>query len=605
MMNLRRNLTNLPMSLIKILPENLVNQIAAGEVVERPASVVKELLENSIDAGADRITLEVIGAGDEMIKITDNGSGMRFDDARLAFERHATSKISSSDDLFNISTMGFRGEAIASIASVSHVTLQTKSGDSKVGTKVVCTGGRIEKHEECSCTDGTSIEVRNLFYNTPARKKYLKSPTTEYQNILKVFQGIALAYPGTSFKLVHDEKVSCEYPKAAAMLDRIRDVLGNNTASACVPIFYGGTEISIEGFIGKPELGRSGTKHQYLFVNNRHISHPLFSYALAESYHSLLMDGKKPFYAINIRIDPALIDVNVHPRKLEIRFLNQSKLFSILQNAARVSLEKNVLMPEVSGTLGGSGTYHVPDTSRLHARDNSANESANQAMEFTKNMVGTEGGFQDFVPGRLNKYAYRQDDLSTLSMVPLVQIARSYILAENEEGLVLIDQHAAHERIRFEELMDQYEKKAPAKQQLLVPQNIELSAMEAEIFNSNKETFDKLGFEMEVFGGNTFIIHAVPAPIAKENIDNVLMNVLSDLADDKKTRAVKNPQERIIEYMACRSAIKFGKDLSLDEMASLIRQLDKLKKPYTCPHGRPSMVKLSFNDLERMFKRIQ
>lgn len=602
------------MSLIKILPENLVNQIAAGEVVERPASVVKELLENSIDAGADRITLEITGAGDEMIKITDNGYGMNFDDARLAFERHATSKISSSDDLFNISTMGFRGEAIASIASVSHVTLQTKMVDATVGTKVVCNGGIIEKHEECSCTDGTTIEVRNLFYNTPARKKYLKTPSTEYQHALKVFQAMALAYPGVHFKLVHDEKTSFEYPKTTEMLNRIRDVLGKNTADNCIPIFYGGTEISIEGFIGKPELGRSGTKHQYLFVNKRHISHPLFGYALAESYHSLLMEGKKPFYAINIRIDPKLIDVNVHPRKLEIRFLNQSKLFSILQSAAKTSLEKNILMPELPSNIGLlsksdlpsnpglPSKYHLPSNQTLHARDNSPQGSVNQAMEFTQQIAG--GKLQDFAPGRLNKYSYKQDDLSTLSMVPLAQIAKSYILAENEEGLVLIDQHAAHERIRFEELMDQYEKDEPAKQQLLMPQNIELSAMEAEIFNENKEIFDKLGFEMEVFGGNTFIIHAVPAPISSEDIDNVIMNVLSDLSDNKKTRAVKNPQERVIEYMACRSAIKFGKDLSLDEMAALIRQLDKLKRPYTCPHGRPSMVKLSFNDLEKMFKRV-
>ncbi len=597
------------MSLIKILPENLVNQIAAGEVVERPASVVKELLENSIDAGADRITLEVIGAGDEMIRITDNGKGMDFEDARLAFERHATSKITETDDLFNISSMGFRGEAIASIASVSHIILQTKTIDADIGTKVFCLGGTIEKHEEYSCMNGTGIEVRNLFYNTPARKKYLKTPSTEYQHVLKVFQTIALAYPDIHFKLVHDEKASFEYPKANEMIDRIRDVLGKNTANNCIPIFYGGTEISIEGFIGKPELGRRGTRHQYLFVNNRHISHPLFSYALGESYHSLLMDGKKPFYAINIRIDPKLIDVNVHPRKLEIRFLNQSKLFNILQNAAKVSLEKNVLMSELSSKVGllsnhtSPSNYRLSGNQTLHAREKSAQESVNQAIEFTKKIAQPNTKFQNFVPGRLNKYSYKQDDLSTLSMVPLAQIAKSYILAENDEGLVLIDQHAAHERIRFEELMDQYEEDEPPKQQLLMPQNIELSAMEVEIFTENKEVFDKLGFEMELFGGNTFIIHAVPSPISKEDIDNILMNVLSDLADNKKTRAVKNPQEKIIEYMACRSAIKFGKNLSLDEMASLIRQLDKLKRPYTCPHGRPSMVKISFHELEKMFKR--
>lgn len=586
------------MSIIKILPENLVNQIAAGEVVERPASVVKELIENSIDAGADRITLEVKGAGDEMIKVSDNGSGMDSEDAKLAFERHATSKISSSDDLFNISSMGFRGEAIASIASVSHVVLQTKRKEDKTGIKIVCTGGKIEKIEECGCNDGTQIEVNNLFYNTPARKKYLKSPSTEYQHILNVFQAAALAHPNIHFKLVHNEKASFEYPTATELLERIRSVLGKNTAENSIPIFYGGSSISIEGFIGKPELARSGTKHQYLFVNKRHISHHLFSYALAESYHSLLMEGKKPFYIINIKIDPKLIDVNVHPRKLEIRFLNQSELFRILQNAAKVSLEKNVLMPSMTD-------YKTAKTDPLKVSDKEFNygkadpSQTEAAFEFNRNISAS----QDFIPGRINKYSYKQEIKEDLSMIPLAQIAKSYILAENNEGLVLIDQHAAHERIRYEELMNQFEKDKPEKQQLLIPQNIELSAMEAEIFKNNENTFKELGFEIELFGGNTFIIHSIPAPIANENIENVLMSVLNDLAENKSTKEIKKPQEQIIEYMACRSAIKFGKDLSEDEMVSLIRQLDKLKRPYTCPHGRPSMIKLTYEELEKRFKR--
>lgn len=577
------SLKRFSMSIIKILPEHLVNQIAAGEVVERPASVVKELLENSIDAGADKITLEVKGAGDESIKITDNGCGMDPKDALLAFERHATSKISKPEDLFQIGTMGFRGEAIASIASVSLVTLQTKRKNDTTGIKIVSNGKTIVKNEECSCADGTQIEVRDLFFNTPARKKYLKTPSTEYQKILNVFQATALTHPQIHFKLVHNDKIACGYPQANELIERIRAVLGRNTAENCIPIFYGGTEISIEGFIGKPELARKGTKHQYLFVNDRHISHHLFSYAVAESYHSLLMEGKKPFYVINIKIAPHLIDVNVHPRKLEIRFLNQSELFRILQNSAKASLEKHVLMPSFKS--------RVPSKSDLPS---TSPDQIKAAFEFSKAILSQP---------RLNKYSYKQEEEEDLSMIPIAQIAKSYIVAENEEGLVLIDQHAAHERIRFEELMDQYEKESPEKQQLLIPQNIELSAMEAEIFTNNRETFEELGFEIELFGGNTFIVHSVPSPIANENIENILLNVLCDISDTKKTRAIKNPQERIIEYMACRSAIKFGKNLSLDEMSSLIKQLDKLKRPYTCPHGRPSMVKLTFDELEKRFKR--
>ncbi|MFC1600336.1 DNA mismatch repair endonuclease MutL [Patescibacteria group bacterium] len=571
------------MSVIKVLPENLVNQIAAGEVIERPASVVKELIENSIDAGASRIVLEVDGAGDELIRITDNGSGMDADDALLAFERHATSKITSKDDLFNISSMGFRGEAIASIASVSTMIMRTKRKEDEVGRMVLCEGGKINKNEEVSCTDGTQIEVRNLFYNTPARKKYLKTPNTEYQQILAVFQKVALANPSIHLKIIHNGKEGFEYAVCENLMDRVRDVLGKDIAENCLPIFYGHKDIQVEGYIGKPELGRSGSKHQHLFINGRPVVHHLFNYALAEAYHSLLMDGRKPLFVINVIIAPELIDVNVHPRKLEIRFQNQNEIFRILQKSAKTTLEKNVLMPDF----------------RAHREmERPTDNQVKAAFEFTEKITGS-----DHMPGRFNKYTYEQETKDELSMVPLSQIARSYILAENAEGLVLIDQHAAHERVRYEELMDQFEKKNPEKQQLLLPENIELSAMEAEIFTANHETFEKLGFEIELFGGNTFIVHAVPSPIANQNIQGIIQQVISDLSDEKKSRAVKNPQEKIIEYMSCRSAIKFGKDLSIDEMAELIRQVDKLERPYTCPHGRPSMVKITYHELEKMFGR--
>ena len=569
------------MSIIKVLPENLINQIAAGEVVERPASVVKELLENSIDAGATSITLEIIGAGDELIKITDNGCGMDPEDSKLAFERHATSKIELQEDLFNIQTMGFRGEAIASIASVSIVNLQTKRKEDKTGTRIETIAGSITSKNECGCNDGTSIEVKNLFFNTPARKKYLKSLSSEYISILKLFQSIALINRPIHFKLVHDGKIVADYPKTDSMIERIRSVLGKHTAENCIPIFYESGEISIEGFIGKPELARKGTRHQYLYVNERPITHSVFSYALAESYHSLLMDGRKPFFVINISITPNLIDVNVHPRKLEIRFLNQSQLFSILGRAAQKTLEKNVLMP--------SFTMHE--------------ETNTSSQEYFNSQISAPLIFDYSRPAGINKYSYKKEDEKEPSMMPIAQIAKSYILAENQEGLVLIDQHAAHERVRFEELMNELEKSSPQKQQLLLPLTIELSTLECEVFDQYSETFLKLGFEIELFGKNTFIVHSVPSVISEENIEQTILSVISDLSDEKQTRAVKDPQERVIEYIACRSAIKFGKDLSMYEMLNLIRQLDTLKRPYTCPHGRPSMIKLSFDELEKRFKR--
>ena len=593
------------MSIIKVLPENLVNQIAAGEVVERPASVVKELLENSIDAGADKITLEVDGAGDEMIRITDNGKGMDAQDAKLAFERHATSKISSTDDLFQISSMGFRGEAIASIASVSHVTLQTKLHDANIGTKIVCIGGNIEKNEECGCPNGTQIEVKNLFYNTPVRKKYLKTSSTEYQQILRVFQSMALAYPNIHFALVHNDKPNFQYPKVVDLIDRVQAVLGKHIAENCMPISYGSNDITIEGFIGKPELGRSGTKHQHLFVNLRPVSHHLFSYALAESYGSLLMHGKKPFYIINIKIATDLIDVNVHPRKLEIRFLDQNTIFKILRAHTKLTLEQNSLAPSLKSSNFSNQNYYPISQSSLQTNDFSQhqmnygqNENIQDAIDFTA-QIGTA------MQHKTNKYAYdNQSDLNDLSMIPVAQIAKSYILAEWSEGLMIIDQHAAHERILFEKFLKEYKEKSVQSQPLLIPQNIELSPNDIAIFENNKEAFTQLGFEIESFGGNTFIIHSVPTSIVSDNIAEVIMNVLSDIADAKTTtHATEDSKVRIIEYMSCRTAIKFGKELSMDEMIGLIRQLDKLESPYTCPHGRPSMISLTFDELEKRFKR--
>jgi len=569
------------MSIIKILPEHLINQIAAGEVIERPASVVKELLENSVDAKSTSITLEIIGAGDELIKVTDNGHGMSSDDAKLAFERHATSKIETQEDLFDITTMGFRGEALASIASVSIVNLKTKRQNDSIGTQINVVAGAIETFEEYSCPDGTSIEIKNLFFNTPARKKYLKSLSTEYQSIVRLFQSIALINPSIHFKLVHNNKLAADYPRANTLIERINATLGKHTEENCIPIFYESSEISINGFIGKPELARKGNRHQHLYVNDRAITHTLFNYALTESYHSLLMDGKKPFFVINIQISPRLIDVNVHPRKLEIRFMNQSQLFSILRKATKRTLEKNVLMPSFA----------------MH------DENLDLDMKNTDMQSKAPFIYDHSRPAQLNKYSYKKEDEKEPSMIPIAQIAKSYILAENEEGLILIDQHAAHERVRFEELMNEFEKSIPQKQQLLLPITIELSALEFEIFNQHKETISKLGFEIEVFGRNTFIIQSVPSMINQENVEEIILNVINDLSENKKTNAVKTPQEKVIEYMSCRSAIKFGKSLSIDEMMALIRQLDTLKRPYTCPHGRPSMIRLSFEELEKRFKR--
>ncbi len=574
------------MSIIKLLPEHLVNQIAAGEVIERPSSVVKELLENSLDADSTHITLEIDGAGDERITVTDNGHGMDSEDALLALERHATSKIESQEDLSTITTMGFRGEAIASIASVSHLTLKTKRKEDLTGIKIQSIAGTIENKEECACAEGTQITMKNLFFNTPARKKYLKSMSTEYQSILKLFQRIALINMSTHFKLVHDNSLVADYPPTSTIKDRTRQVLGKHASDNIMDLHYESEGLVVSGVIGKPDLARKGTKHQYLYVNGRPVKHSLFNYSLSESYRSLLMDGKKPFFIINIAVDPELIDVNVHPRKLEIRFRNQSHIFAVLRKATKKVLDQNNLMPslELSSQLNKKQESDAVDLYR----------QAQYKAPLTYNHDRH---------AKLNKYSYKQEEKSAPSMMPLAQIAQSYILAENEHGLVLIDQHAAHERIRFEELMDQFEQTQKQKQQLLLPVTIELSPHENELLKKHATTLSTLGFDIEEFGKNTHIIRSVPSIIDQENVESILLNVISDLADNRPTHAVTDPQTAVIEYMACRSAIKFGKTLSHDEMVELIRQLDALKRPYTCPHGRPSMIHVTFDELEKRFKR--
>ncbi len=585
------------MSIIKILPENLVNQIAAGEVVERPASCLKELMENSIDAGADRIFVEVKDGGKAFIKVIDNGKGMSREDCELALQRHATSKISEEADLWRIGTMGFRGEALASIASVSKMVLRSRQADSLSGTQIDVDGGDVRTISETGMSPGTQIEVHVLFFNTPARLKYLKQESRELSHITSVFNTIALANPAIAFKLTHNDKVISDLPKVTDLISRVADIFGTSTAEAMIPLFYGGSDFQVEGFIGKPLLSRATSQHQYFFVNGRAIQHHLLANTIKSAYHSMLMENKKPVFVINIQIDPALIDVNVHPRKLEIRFEDQQSLVRVIYSATKTALEKTNLIPKgfTESQRYMSDSFPKNDRpsfggSSFGSGGFSANKTdVQEAFDFSK-MIMAQREFQPI--------AEEKPKINSIT-----QIANCYIVAEDENGLVLIDQHAAHERVRYEELMDQFENQEKSIQPLLMPLQIELSGEEAILLEENKEVFVNLGFEIEPFGGNTFIVHSVPGFLAKEDLDTVIKGVLDDILENKKPSNMQGRIEEILTYMSCRSAIKFGQKLSLPEMQALIMQMDKCKRPYTCPHGRPTMISLSLNELEKMFGR--
>lgn len=578
------------MSIIRILSEKLINQIAAGEVIERPASCVKELVENSIDAGASQITIEIKNSGTDYIKISDNGCGMSRDDAKLSLLRHATSKIHDEKDLWNIRTMGFRGEALASIAAVSKFYLRTKNTEGSIGTEIYCEGGETKVVQDCGMGTGTEIEISDLFFNTPARQRYLKKESTELEHIATLLNTIALANPEISFTLINNGKVSFKLPRSESLERRIADIFGSTTKEAMIPLFYGGTDFGMSGFIGKPVISRSGSKHQYIFVNKRPITHNLIAYKIKDAFRSLLMEGKNPVFIINISIDPTLIDVNVHPRKLEIRFEDQSRILAVIYESVKNALEKTSLMPkgftESRRYMSDSFPKYDKDSGLAHV-DGVAHGSA---LAF---------GRAD-IPQNQPSLDIRSE---SSSLKAVTQVSNSYIVAQDENGLVLVDQHAAHERVRFFELLDQFNAKSKRVQPLLMPENLELAMDDLILLKNNLDVFEGLGFEIQEGPGNGVTLYSVPAVLSSEDIVEIVNGVLDDIRHSDAPKAKQGKSEMILHYMSCRSAIKFGQKLSIDEMDTLLSQLQKIDRPYTCPHGRPTMISLSFSELERMFGR--
>ncbi|PKL36581.1 DNA mismatch repair protein MutL [Candidatus Peregrinibacteria bacterium HGW-Peregrinibacteria-1] len=603
------------MAVIKLLSETLISQIAAGEVIERPASVVKELVENSIDAGADQVEIEMNEGGKSYIKIVDNGGGIEREFLPLALERHATSKIGSEEDLWKIGTMGFRGEALASIASVSKIVLKSRCPDADFGGVIEVKGGVVGELEDVGMSVGTQIEVKDLFFNTPARKKYLKQDGTELQHTTGMLNAMALAKPDVALKLVHNGKVVLDFPKVTDLSARIEDVFGKATREAMLPVFYGGNDFQLSGYVGKPVLNRSSSKNQYIFVNGRVIQHHLIANRVKAAYKTMLMENKKPVFILDIKIDPAMIDVNVHPRKLEIRFENQQDIVHKIYKAVGQALDNNNLMPKgfsesqrymsdgLSSSFGqegkqmkfgeGGNSYDF----KPKFGGGSGGVSVGEALYFSRRMMGAGERYSDDRDGD-GGTEFKKEPMKAIA-----QVYNSYIVASDEEGLVLVDQHAAHEKVRYETLMKEFYSKEKSSQALLLPVNIDFSKDELLLMKDNMDVFEGLGFEIEDFGGNTMVVSAVPAALAKEGVEEVIKGVVDDLEKGEAATNLQGRVEEILTYMSCRSAIKFGQGLSLLEMQKLLEDLHSLDRPYTCPHGRPTMVKLTVDDLGRMFGR--
>ncbi len=636
---------------IIILPEDLVDKIAAGEVVERPASVVKELVENSIDSGAKNISVEIKKGEIKFIRVTDDGSGMDEKNSELAFARHGTSKIKSVDDLYRITTLGFRGEALPSIASVSLLDMLTRTKESLSGTRIKIEGGVIKDKKEAGAPSGTSIIVREIFYNVPARRKFLKTVLTETRHIIDLLTRFAIAYPGISFKLTSDGRELFDFKAVDNLRQRVADIFGKNQMEKMVEIeTETGTETEkehekpmVSGFLGKPEIARSNRAELYLFVNRRPITSRTLHHAVQIGYGELLPKGKFPFAIIFIKIDPELVDVNVHPTKSEVRFSDERGMHDLVYSKIKECLtspkvmpviepfEKGVIPSEPSGhrkiksDFGQPGMAVPPKAKHPTFESSKTKEEGLSKKSFFKQDLvkpeheapkgegaqkeEKEAGKIDSSPAKggvrmtEEKKSLRMTEEKKIEAggINLWQLADTYILSQIKGNLMVLDQHAAHERILYEEAMKNLTQRPASSQQILFPTVLELSPREFQILEEHKELIGKLGFGIKHFGGRSVLVTAVPSLIKNRSGELFLKEILEELDEERKVE--KDRVKAVAKSFACHGAVKAGDRLTQEEMNSLIHQLFATEEPYSCPHGRPTVVKISIDELNKKFGR--
>jgi len=591
---------------IQLLSEKVINHIAAGEVVERPASVVKELIENAIDAQATDIVLELDDGGKNLIRVSDNGCGMNKEDALLALERHATSKITDLNDLANIITLGFRGEGIPSIAAVSRLEIITKASEdegdknddtsdvSHEGTRIIADAGNVKKIERASCPAGTTITVKDLFYNTPARKKFLNAQQVETRGIIDYVSKVALMYPHIFFTVFHNKKCIINSPGTIHLLEKISHIWGRNVADSMLSVTYSEDGINIKGYVSKPHEVRKTRKHQSIFVNGRYVRNECLSEAVESAYEALISKGSYPVMVLSITINPAEVDVNVHPQKLEVQFRNKEKTMGQITTSVKNALSGHSLIPAISSTkeqqvIAKDSTKAV-ETIRYEY-------SPVQPRQTELTIHDPTAAYQRPEQGVASK------DMPDICIIG--QIAKKYILAQCSNDLIVVDQHAAHERIRYEQISTALAKKAIESQELISPFSLELSAKEISLLLPNRETFEKLGFKFELFGKNTIIIRAVPIVFETVSDKNVIHDTIEEILLIKKSAKAfqKDIKKEIISSLACHCAVRANEELTLTRMTGIIRELFACETPYTCPHGRPTTVKITEDELNKMFKR--
>ena len=601
---------------IKSLSTEVVNKIAAGEIVSRPASVVKELMENSLDAEATQILVEIKGGGKGLIRVTDNGEGISRQDLPLVFHRYATSKITRAEDLEKITSLGFRGEAVPSIAAVSKIKLFTKTKGSLAGNQIISVGGKEEAIKEAGCPEGTQIDVEELFFNTPARRKFLKSNTTEIDHISKIVESMALSFYEVAFKLISEGKELINVPRIKNPADRLVALYGNQFFSRLKSLSFSNNFLSVRGFISPPSSTFSNRNRQLIFVNNRFIGSRLLSHAIYSAYLNIIPPKRYPAIFLFIRIEPSLIDVNVHPAKSEIRFINEQAIHSLLAEEIKKSLQRGEFSANVK---------YQPLPNQFNQRERGIKECIADYMTKPNKTFRSSVDRKNFF-ANINKQNLSKQDLSQpkkfvysnskeekegllidIQIQPLAQMSNKYILAQKGRNLLVIDQHAASERIVYEQFKEEISKEAVSIQGLLIPFTIELSPSQSVVVKKNVTYLNKIGFQIEEFGANDFKVKGIPALLGDKNNKQIIQDVLDRLLElgtvKKEIELSDEITDRIIRT-ACHTAIRAKDSLGSREIEKLVEDLKRTKNPFTCPHGRPIIIEITEEELDRKFKRI-
>lgn len=638
------------MANIKVLDQNTINQIAAGEVIDRPASVVKELLENAIDAKATAITVEIKDGGISFIRITDNGCGIEKEDIKVAFLRHSTSKIRTAVDLVTVSSLGFRGEALSSISAVAMVELITKTKESFCGTRYVIEGGEEKSIEDIGVPDGTTFIVRNLFYNTPARRKFLKSANTEASYISDIVEKIALSHPEISIRFIINNQNKLHTSGNGSLRDVVYTVYNREIATNVIEINNSCQFMKITGYIGKPLISRGNRGYENYFINNRYVKSNFISRAIEDAYKSFLMQHKYPFTCINLQVDPELLDVNVHPSKMELRFRNQEEIYPFVFNTVDAALHHRQLIPDVeieekkekektvtqivSEVMASDGKkVRIPEPFEIK-RNESIKESikeieiANKKEQIfklnEKNEILMEDGEKyKYVPeNRISRIIEKEEkkvvvenqmelfDDNLLSKKARVkhkiigQVFDTYWIVEYNDKMFIIDQHAAHEKVLYEKILKRYNAKEQLSQEINPPIVVSVSMKEEQVLKANMDSFRKFGYEIEEFGGNEYAIRGVPYDLLSLSSRELFLELLDGINIDDGIRVKPDMLIDRMATMACKAAVKGNNKLSMDEANKLIDELLELDNPYNCPHGRPTIISMTKYEMEKKFKRI-